>query len=69
MSTQRIVGIALLVIGLGLLFFGLQATDSLTEEVHETFTGRYTDETTWYLIGGAAAAVVGLVLTLLGGKR
>jgi hypothetical protein len=69
MSTKRIVGIALLVIGIGLLFFGLQATDTLTEEVHETLTGRYTDETTWYLIGGAAAAVVGLLLTLFGGRR
>ncbi len=69
MSTKRIIGIALLVIGLGLLFFGFQATDTLTEEVHETFTGRYTDETTWYLIGGAAAAIVGLLLTLFGGKR
>jgi Na+/phosphate symporter len=69
MSTKRIVGIGLLVIGLGLLFFGLQATDTLTEELHETVTGRYTDETIWYLIGGAAAAVVGLLLTLFGGKR
>ncbi len=69
MGTKRIVGIALLVIGLGLLFFGLQATDTLTEGVHETLTGRYTDETTWYLIGGAAAAIVGLVLLLFGGRR
>jgi hypothetical protein len=69
MSTKRIVGIALLVIGLGLLFFGLQATDSFAEEVHETFTGRYTDETTWYLVGGAALAVGGLLLAIFGGKR
>ncbi|QOC22625.1 DUF3185 family protein [Wenzhouxiangella sp. AB-CW3] len=69
MSTKRIVGIGLLIVGLGLLFFGFQATDTLTEEVHETLTGRFTDETTWYLIGGAAAAVVGLLLTLFGGKR
>jgi len=69
MGTKRIVGIALLVIGLGLLFFGFQATETFTEQVHETFTGRFTDETTWYLIGGAAAAIVGLVLLLFGGKR
>lgn len=69
MSNMRILGIALLVIGLGLLFFGIQATGSLTEDVHETFTGRYTDETTWYLIGGGAAAVVGLLLTVFGGSK
>lgn len=69
MSTKRIVGIALLIVGLGLLFFGFQATESFTEEIHETVTGRYTDETTWYLIGGAALAVGGLLLAIFGGKR
>lgn len=69
MSNMRILGIALLIIGLGLLFFGFQATGSLAEDVHETFTGRYTDETTWYLIGGGVAAVVGLLLTVFGGSK
>lgn len=68
MSTNKIIGIVLIIVGGGLLFFGLQATGSLTEEVHETFTGRFTDETTWYLLGGAAALVVGLVMALRGRK-
>ncbi|WP_376693921.1 DUF3185 family protein [Wenzhouxiangella sp. EGI_FJ10409] len=68
MSTNKIIGIVLIIIGGGLLFFGLQATGSLTEEVHETFTGRFTDETTWYLLGGAAAVVVGLIMALRGRK-
>lgn len=69
MSNKRIVGIALLIVGAGLLYFGFQATGSMTEEVHEMATGRFTDQTTWYLIGGGAAVVVGLVLTLFSGKR
>lgn len=69
MSTNRIIGIILIIVGGGLLFFGLQATGSLTEEIHETFTGRFTDETTWYLLGGAAALVVGLIMALRGGRR
>lgn len=68
MSTNRIIGIILIIVGGGLLFFGLQATGSLTEEVHETFTGRFTDETTWYLLGGGAALVVGLIMALRGRK-
>ncbi|NEZ04352.1 DUF3185 family protein [Wenzhouxiangella sp. XN201] len=68
MSTNRIIGIVLIIIGGGLLFFGLQATGSFTEEMHETFTGRFTDETTWYLLGGGAALVVGLIMALRGGK-
>jgi hypothetical protein len=69
MSTQTIAGIALLVIGLGLLYFGWQSTGGLGEQAHEMVTGRYTDETTWYLIGGAALAVVGALLAVFGARR
>ena len=62
MTVQRIIGVALLVAGLLLLFTGWQASDSLGEQVHETFTGRFTDSTMWYLIGGAVASVSGLLL-------
>lgn len=68
MSTQKIVGIVLLVVGLILLYFGWQSTGGFAEEVHEAFTGRYTDETMRYLIGGGAAAVVGLALLAFGKK-
>ncbi|HSH27586.1 MAG TPA: DUF3185 family protein [Wenzhouxiangella sp.] len=68
MSTNKIIGIVLLIVGAGLLFFGLQATGSLTEEVHETLTGRFTDTTTWYLLGGGAAVVVGIVMLARGGR-
>lgn len=64
---NRILGIILLVVGLMLLFFGWNASQSLGEEVTETLTGRFTDETMWYLIGGAVMSIVGLVLTL--GRR
>jgi hypothetical protein len=69
MSPQRIVGMILLVVGVGLLLFGLNAADSLTEEVSESLTGRYTDTTTWYILGGLAMALVGGALALVGGGR
>lgn len=68
MSIWRLMGIALLIIGLGLLYFGWQATDTFNEQAREMISGRYSDETMWQLIGGAAAAVVGLLLALFGGK-
>lgn len=65
-SIRRVAGIALLVVGVLLLFFGWQATGSMGEQMHETVMGRFTDQTMWYLIGGAASAVGGLVLLLTG---
>lgn len=68
MPIQRIIGIVLLVAGLVLLYFGWQSSESVGEQVHETMTGRYSDETMWYLIGGAVASVGGLLLALVGGR-
>lgn len=68
MTINRILGLALLVGGAIALYFGFSATESVGERVVEGVTGRYSDGTMWYLIGGAVAAVVGLGL-LLFGKR
>lgn len=64
MSTKRLIGVALLVIGVILLVVGFNATQSPAEELAETFTGRFSDTTMIYLIGGAVAAVIGLVMLL-----
>jgi drug/metabolite transporter (DMT)-like permease len=69
MSPQRILGVVLLVVGIVLLLFGLNATDSLTEHVTEGLTGKYTDKTTWYILGGIALALVGGAMALIGGGR
>lgn len=61
---KKLIGIVLLVIGGILLYVGYNATEAPAEELVETFTGRYSDETMMYLIGGAVAAVVGLVMLL-----
>jgi drug/metabolite transporter (DMT)-like permease len=68
MHWSRILGIALLVGGVILLFMGWNASEGFTEQVHETVTGRFTDETRNYFIGGGIAAVVGLVLMLFGAR-
>ena len=69
MSTARLAGLALLIAGALLLYFGFQATDSVSEKLVEGFTGRYSDETMAYLIGGAVAGVLGLGLLLFGKRR
>lgn len=64
MSPQRIVGVVLLVVGVVLLVIGLSSSDSIADQVSETFTGRFTKGTTWYIVGGIAAGVLGLLLVV-----
>ena len=64
MINSRLIGIGLLALGAILLYFGVNATDSAVEEIGEAFTGRYSDETMMYLIGGGVAVAAGLFLLL-----
>lgn len=65
---RKVIGIVLLVLGAVLLFFGWNATDSAVEQISEGLTGRYTDETMYYLIGGGVCAAAGLGVLLFGRK-
>ena len=69
MSTRRILGVVLLVVGVVLLIVGINASHSVADRVSNTFTGRFTEATTWYIIGGMASGVLGLLMTLIGGRR
>jgi hypothetical protein len=66
MSTQRIFGIVLLVIGGVLLMVGMNASHSAADQISNTFTGRFTQDTAWYIYGGGAAALFGLLLVVFG---
>lgn len=68
MPLTKIVGIALLALGLILLFFGYNAATAPVAEVGEALTGRYSDQTMAYLIGGGVSAVVGVVLLVMKGR-
>ena len=56
--------LALLIGGIILIVFGVNESNSVTSDVNRVFTGNPTDKSMWMLIGGAVAAVVGLVMTL-----
>ena len=52
---------ALLGIGIALLIAGYNATSSVADQLSNAFTGRYTQGTSWYLIGGGAATATGAI--------
>ncbi|MDX2314486.1 MAG: DUF3185 family protein [Gammaproteobacteria bacterium] len=68
MSTTNLAALVLIVVGGGLLYFGYSASGSALESVTESVTGRYSDGTMMYLIGGAVCAVIGAGLLLFGKK-
>ncbi len=60
--------LALLAGGIVLIVFGVNASNSLGSDVSRFFTGSPTDKAMWLLVGGAVAAVAGLVGLMRGSK-
>ena len=66
---NKIVPLALVIGGVVLIIFGVQATDSFRSDVSRFFTGSPTNKAVWMLIGGIVAAIVGLTMTLRSSKH
>ena len=66
MSSNQIIGILLVAVGLFLLLFGFNASQAPLDQLSETFTGKFRDSTMLYLLGGVIAVVAGGALTMLG---
>lgn len=64
MSVAQIVGVALAIAGVIFLIAGINATDAPSEQISEAFTGRYTQQTLWYIAGGLGALIGGGFLFL-----
>ena len=65
MSGNQVIGIALLVLGVILLFFGYQSSQAADDQIFEALTGRFTESTTWLFIGGGVSAALGIGLLAL----
>ena len=63
------IGLALLVVGIVLVIFGINASDSTSSGVSRMFTGAPTNKALWLLLGGTAAVIIGAAMTLRGPKR
>ena len=65
---NKAISLAVLPGGIILLIFGINAYNSSSSDVSRFFTGSATDKSMWMLVGGAVAAVLGLVGLVRGSK-
>lgn len=66
---NKIISLGLLICGVVLIVYGLSAADSISSSFSRFFTGSPTDETIWLLIGGVAAAAIGLTGLVRGSSK
>jgi len=59
---MKVIGIALVVIGLGLAYWGYRLSGSVGSQVTQAVTGSDTDKVMTFYISGAVSLVVGLYL-------
>lgn len=62
MSIFRILGVILVAVGLVLLVFGWNSSHAVVDKVAEATTGRFTQTTIGYIVGGIAMVIGGWAL-------
>lgn len=62
---NKAIGLTLLAVGIALLVYGINAQNSFSSNVSQTFTGHPTNKAMWFLIGGIAGIVLGGILALI----
>ena len=63
-TTLKIIGIALMVLGVGLAIWGYQLSGSVGSQITQAVTGSNTDKVMTFYIAGAVSFVVGIYLFL-----
>lgn len=68
MNLQRLFGIVLLVIGVVILIIGMNSSNSFADQISDIFRARFTESTTWYIVGGISLGLLGLGVAVLPGR-
>jgi hypothetical protein len=66
---NNLLGLALFALGVVLLVFGFNESQSFTSDVSRFFTGNPTDRSMWLIAGGGVGVVAGLILAVRGTRR
>ena len=61
---KKIIGLAFLVVGIGLAIWAYQMSGSIGSQIKEVFSGAPTDKVMMMYIGGAVSAVIGIFLLI-----
>jgi hypothetical protein len=61
---KKLIGLAFLVVGIGLAIWAYQMSGSIGSQVKEVFSGAPTDKVMMMYIGSAVSAVIGLFLLI-----
>jgi succinate dehydrogenase hydrophobic anchor subunit len=69
MDIKRVLGVVILVIGVVLLGFAFHSSNAPLEQLSDSMTGRYSDETMLLFMIGTAAAVGGGLIAFLGARK
>lgn len=59
---NKIISLILIIVGIGLLYWGYSESQSVVSQVSEAFSGSPQDKVMYKYIGGAVALIVGLYL-------
>ena len=63
-TTMKIIGIALVALGIGLAIWGYQLSGSVGSQISQAVTGSDTDKVMTLYISGAVSLVVGIYLLI-----
>lgn len=69
MGSRRVLGIVVLIIGVVLLAFAFRSSNAPLEQLSDSVTGRFSDETMLFFILGFAATVGGGLIAFFGARR
>jgi hypothetical protein len=61
---KKMIGLAFLVVGIGLAVWAYQMSGSIGSQIKEVFSGAPTDKVMMLYIGSAVCAVIGLFLVI-----
>ncbi len=56
---NKLISLILLVLGIILIAYGINASNSIASSFSHLFSGSPTDKTLWLLIGGVVVAIIG----------